>query len=780
MDFVLDPFVDSEKYFETSLQQFQFFDKYSRFRYDLGRRETWRETVKRAVDYLREVSENKLSEYDYSEIEQAILNMEVMPSMRLLAMAGAAAKAFPQSIFNCAYQVIDSIEAIVEVLNISMNGIGVGFSVEKQYIDKLPDIVKRDTVYPLEFVIEDSTLGWCEALRVGLYAWFNGNDIRFDYSRIRDAGSVLRTKGGRSSGFQPLKKLLDFARDKILNCNSDRLSSLAVYDIICMISNCVVSGGHRRVAALCLFDYDDNLMLHAKDNDELEINPHRYNCNNSMVLPERELTQKEILQFLMAMDNGNNGEPGIFSRYAAKKNMPARRDENYEFGTNACQPGFATVLTPDGIRTFCDIGVGSVIWSGRTWVNVVNKKLNGIKSVYMYIGNGCVFVGTEDHKILTFDDDNKHIKKDVDSVFNDGNEVYSQMYHDDDDRIEFTDYATLRQKLYIGEFEVYDITVDGIEHMYWTGGLIVSNCGEIVLRPKQFCNLSSVVCRKSDTLRDLERKVRLATIIGTIQSMITDFNGLSPQWRQNCEAERLLGVDLNGQMDCKTVRNIEVQNDLRTYAQVINEYYAALLGITPSAAITTVKPSGNSGVLLNVSSGIHPRWSKYYIRNVRVSKTSPLYRVLLESGVKLSPENGQTGNDATSYVVSFPVKSPDGALTRHDVTALSQLEYWQQVKTNWTEHNVSCSIYYDENEILDVANWLYYNQDIIGGLTFFPKFDMSYAQAPYIEITKDEYEKLLSEFPKIYFSLLQQYEDEDLTTMAQEVACSAGQCDLQL
>lgn len=960
MDFLIDPFVDSEKYFETQLQQYQFFDKYSRFNYEHGRRETWKETVKRTVDYLRWVSYDKLDDSDYNDIYDAILKMEVMPSMRLLATAGKAAQKMPQSIYNCCFCAIDNIMSFVEILNISMNGVGVGFSVEKDYVNQLPDVKEFDRAKMAVFIIPDSTEGWCKAFEVGLNAWFNGEDIVFDYSQIRPAGSVLTTKGGRASGYLPLKKLLDFTRDVVLRNSGMRLSTLDVYDIVCKIGDCVVSGGHRRTAMLCLFDYDDGLMLDAKSSNIIN-HPHRYNTNNSVVLPDRKLSQKEILGYLMQMDKDSNGEPGIFSRRAARNTIPNRR-EYKRFGLNPCQPGYATVLTPDGIRTLDDITVGSVIWSGNKWTKVVNKIYTGIKPVYEYFSSGGVFTGTKEHKIIQngerveaqnadsfdakcgdFDNDieiNQHdvmdglvigdgsvhkasnnlvylivgendqdyfdseiknlfighreklsdhndcwivntsikaselpytyerevphrfligdknkkagflkglfsangshirtgtssrvmlkqtshilirqvqmmlssigirsyitINKPFVNKFSNGEYEVKQSYdlNITSDRYKFMEIVGFIQKYkrdklqgnvlnrgfsgtlqfvkFAGHHKVYDITVDCKEHTYWTGGLLVSNCGEIFLRNKQFCNLSSVVCRSNDTLENLAHKVKIATLIGTIQSMVVNFTGLSGDWQQNCEDERLLGVDLNGQLDCKLVRYADTQRYLASIAIQTNLKYAAKLDINSSAGITTVKPSGNSGVLLNVSSGIHPRWSEYYIRNVRVSKTSPLYRVLKESGVKLSPENGQTEEVASSYVVSFPMKSPAGAITRHDITAIEQLNYWKQVKLNWTEHNPSQTVYYNDDEILDVAQWIYKNQNIIGGLSFLPKFDASYPQAPYIEITRNQYDKLLYEFPKIDFSLLQQYEDEDLTESAFEVACSAGQCDLQL
>lgn len=636
-----DPYSDLDEYFPTPLQRFQFLDKYSRYRYDLGRRETWSETVDRAVDYMRWLSRDKLSEKDYKEIHHAILNLHVMPSMRLLAMAGEAAKRDSKSIFNCAALAIDSIESIVEVLSLSMAGVGIGFSVESRYTNQLPRIKRQSGTFSV-FIIPDTTDGWCTALRVGLEAWYSGKDIVFDYSQIRKAGEPLRTKGGRASGSRPLKELLDFTRGRITSRGGTQLRPIDVYDIVDKIGDCVIQGGVRRVAFLSMFDIDDALMLNAKAGDFWKLQPWRYNSNNSVVI-EREMSLDEVRALMLSMDASKNGEPGIISRVAIKNTMPDRRNKEHEF--------------------------------------------------------------------------------------------------------------------------------------------LVNGCAEVVLRGDpgggQLCNLTSVVCRADDDVNMLAYKVRVATVIGTIQAMATDFN-LRPQWSTNQREESLLGVDLNGQMDCAEVRKPEVQQFLKQHAIEVNEKYAKRLGVNPSAAITTVKPSGNSGVMLDISSGIHPRWSAYYIRNVRVSKTSPLYRVLKDSGVKMSPENGQNAETATTFVVGFPTKSPDGAITRHDMGAIEQLDYWKSVKLNWTEHNPSMTCYYNEDELEAVIQWVYDNQLVIGGLSFLPRFDMNYENAPYIEIDQETYERMVSEFPKIKWGLLAEYEKSDLSSSGQEVACSAGACEFKL
>jgi len=634
---VKDAFDKSDSYFPTQLQKFQFYDKYSRFNYDLGRRETWLETVTRAVDYLREISENRLDEKDYERIHKGILEMKVMPSMRLLAMAGDPARRSNIAIYNCSYLPVDSIDSFVEALIISMNGCGVGFSVERQYIEQMPRIQRQIRKINPPHIVKDTSEGWADALRTGLTTWFNGEDITFDFSEVRQAGAPLKIKGGRASGPEPLRQMLSFSREKVLNRQGGFMTSLDAHDIMCAVGGAAVSGGVRRTAMISLFDYDDKEMRHCKDGDFWQKNSQRWNANNSAVWPNRELTQQEIARFVLDMVDSGRGEPGIFNRRAAVESRPSRRVAA-EFGTNPC--------------------------------------------------------------------------------------------------------------------------------------------GEIILRPFQFCNLTSAVARKDDTFEILKDKVELATIIGSIQSMATNFPGLRPQWQQNCEEERLLGVDLNGQLDSALSQDPDVQSRLRYIAEETNRTYAEKLGIRQSAAVTAVKPSGNSSQLLNSSSGLHPRWSEYYIRNVRVGAHTPIFRVLQDEGVPMDPENGQTVENATTWVAHFPVKSPEGAPTRNSKTAVEQCDYWLQNKVHYTEHNPSVTITYKPDEVIDIVKWIWDHQDRIGGMAFLPAMDANYDQMPYVEIGKEEYDRLAKNFPHIDFSKVYRYEERDLTTAAQELACMAGNCDI--
>ena len=630
-------FGDSDQYFPTQLQKFQFYDKYSRFNYELGRRETWIETIDRAVGYLKELSDYRLPAKTYEQIRKGMLEMKVMTSMRLLAMAGSAARRNNICIYNCSYMPVDALDCFVEALIISMCGCGVGFSVESKYIENFPRIRRQLGIEPVKYVVEDSADGWANALRFGLETWFDGGDVRFDYSQVRPAGAPLRIKGGRASGPEPLRKMLEFARSRILARQGSFLRSLDAHDIMCAVGSAAVSGGVRRTAMISLFDYDDKEMRFAKSGDFERHNNQRWNANNSAVWPERPITQAETARYLLDMVETGRGEPGIFYRQAAVNSIPERR-KVAEFGTNPC--------------------------------------------------------------------------------------------------------------------------------------------GEILLRPYEFCNLSIAIARKEDTYETLREKVELATIIGTIQSMATHFPGLRPQWKQNCQEERLLGVDINGQLDSPVAQDAEVQNMLRQIAIETNKQAANILRINQSAAITCVKPSGNSSQLFDCSPGIHARWSPYYVRNVRVGTHTPIFKVLRDAGVPMDPENGQMPETADTWVIHFPVISPEGAQTRKSRTAIQQCEYWLQNKLNWTEHNPSVTITYQENEVLDIIKWVWKNQDKIGGMTFLPAFDAQYDQMPYVEISKEEYEKLAGEFPEIDFSKIYRYEKEDHTTAAQELACLAGNCDI--
>ncbi len=633
---------ESKRFFRNPLSELIYYRTYSRWMPDKGRRETWVETIDRYLAFMKETLGDKLSATDYADLREAMLKQEIMPSMRLLWSAGDAARKTHVAAYNCSFIAPESLQDFGEIMYILMCGTGVGFSVEQQSIHKLPQIKKQTGKKLPTHVVDDSKEGWADALTLGLNTWFNGEDIAFDYSQVRPQGSRLKVMGGRASGPEPLRALLDFTREKIMQRQGRRLNTLDVHDVICKIGEVVVMGGVRRSALISLSDLDDVEMRGAKQGAFYVSHPQRSMANNSAVYNEKP-TISEFLDEWISLIKSGSGERGIFNRSTILQQLPERRREH-----------FAEYLSTCGTNP----------------------------------------------------------------------------------------------------------------------------CGEIILRSKQFCNLSEVVARADDDEQSLLRKIRLATILGTFQSTLTNFPYLSDAWKKNCEEERLLGVSITGQWDCKAVRNANTLRKLRDESVKVNEEYAERFGVNRSTCITCVKPSGTVSQLVDAASGMHARHSPYYIRRVRISASDPLFKMLKDQKFPYKPEVGQTDGDATTYVLEFPVKAPDGATYRDDLSALEQLEHWKLVKTNFTEHNPSVTVSVGEEEWLEVGNWLYKNWDIIGGLSFLPRTNHVYALAPYEAITKEQYERLAAKLPSIDFSEVVAYEESDETQGAKELACVGGACEL--
>ncbi|HOY11358.1 MAG TPA: ATP cone domain-containing protein [Candidatus Paceibacterota bacterium] len=633
---------ESKKYFRNQLSEFVYYTTYSRWIPEKGRRETWMETVDRYVNFMRDNLGGKLTKKEYDEIRHNMLSMRAMGSMRLLWAAGKAAAATHVCAYNCSYIAPTDWRDFGEIMYVLMCGTGCGYSVEHQNVEQLP-IIQRQTGEKLKtHVIKDSKEGWADAFVLGLRTWAAGKDIAFDYSEIRPQGARLKTMGGRASGPEPLRNLIDFSRAKMLTRQGRRLTTLDVHDIICKTGEVVVMGGVRRSALISLSDLDDQEIKEAKNGQFYISHPERMMANNSVVYNEKP-TIAEFLDEWLNLIKAQSGERGTFNRGSLEKQLPARR------------------------------------WP--------------------------IF------------------KKDA-------------------------QYSGLNP------------------------------CGEIVLKSKQFCNLSEVVARREDTLADLADKVRVATILGTYQSTLTKFGYLSPEWRKNCEEERLLGVSITGQWDCPALRNPEAMKKLQKVAVETNKKYAKRFGIAQSTAVTCVKPSGNGSQLFDSSSGCHPRHAKYYIRRVRIERHNPIFLMLKDMGVPYHPEVGQTDANANTYVLEFPVKAPEGAVVKKDITAMDQLEYWKMLKENYTEHNPSVTVSVGEDEWLRVGNWLYENWDLVGGLSFLPRNDYVYKLAPYEEITKERYEMMAKDFPEIDFSKIVLYEYDDVTTGSKELACAGGTCEI--
>lgn len=644
--------MESKKYFKDNpLGEFIYLRTYARWIPSENRRETWIETVDRYMSFMKENLGDKLSENEYAEIREAILKQEVMPSMRLMQFAGEPARKCNTCAYNCTFIAPTAIEDFAEIMYLSMQGCGVGFAAESQNVEQLPQIQKQTKEKLPTHVVADSKEGWCDALTIGLLAWYEGKDVEFDFSRVRPAGARLKTMGGKASGPDPLRSLLEFARERMLKRQGRRLRPIDVHDIICKIGECVVSGGVRRTAMISLSDLDDPDMRDAKKGQFYQTAPHRTVANNSAVY-ESAPTSQELMEEWVALMKSGSGERGIFNRGSLTASLPKRRVEYFK----------------------------------------------------------------------------------------------KQGFIDSDGRV--------------------------------VGPIGTNPCAEIILQSKQFCNLSEAIARAEDSHEDLVRKARIASILGTYQSTLTNFNYISKEWKEHCDDEHLLGVSVTGQWDSEAAREPKTLQAMRDVAVETNKEYAKRFGVKPSMAVTAVKPSGTVSQTFNCSSGIHPRHAKYYIRRVRISATDSLFKVLKDQGVPYHPEVGQTEENANTFVLEFPVKAPGGAKFKDDFTALEQLEYWKRIKTNFTEHNPSATVSVGDDEWIEVVDWIQKNWDIVGGLSFLPRFDHVYQLAPYEAIDEKRYKELVENFPNVDYSKLVIYEHTDETEQKQELACAGGTCEI--
>lgn len=637
----------------NALGEFVYLRTYARWIERENRRETWVETVDRYVSFMRENLGARLTEAEYTEVREAILTHEVMPSMRLMQFAGEPARRCNSCAYNCTFIAPTRLSDLAEIMYLSMQGCGVGFSVESEHVERFPQVERQRGQLLPPYTIRDSKEGWCDALTHGLETWYAGRDVAFDYSEIRPAGARLRVMGGKASGPEPLRSLLTFARERILARQGRRLRTIDVHDIICKIGECVVSGGVRRTAMISLSDLDDADLRDAKKGQFYLTDPHRSVANNSAVYRERP-TATELMDEWIALMKSGSGERGIFNRGAIAHTLPERRARYFTL------TGF---MAEDGVVT---------------------------------------------------------------------------------------------------------------------GPIGTNPCGEILLQSKQFCNLSEIIARPTDTQASLVRKARLAAILGTYQATLTSFRYISRDWTEHCEAERLLGVSITGQWDSAEVRKPETLRLLRETAVATNAEFAVRFGISPATAVTAIKPSGTVSQTLNTSSGIHPRHAAFYVRRIRISATDALFKLLRDQGVPYHPEVGQSAENATTYVLEFPVAAPAGSTVRDNLTALEQLEYWKNVKLNYTEHNPSATISVSDDEWIAVVNWVHTHWSIVGGLSFLPRTNHVYRLAPYEALTEEEYLARTASFPTIDYAKLVTYELNDETEQKRELACAGGTCEIEV
>ena len=631
----------------TKYQEFIHLSRYSRWLPKEGRRETWRETVTRYFDFfqehLKQSCKYSLDKSLREELEDAVIHLKIMPSMRCLMTAGEALKRENIAGYNCSYVAVDRPQAFDEILYVLMNGTGVGFSVERQFVSNLPTVADEFHPSDTTIVVQDSKMGWAKAFKELVAMLYHGQIPKWDLSKVRPAGAPLKTFGGRASGPEPLRRLFEFTKEIFQNAHGRKLSSIECHDIVCKTAEIVVVGGVRRSALISLSNLSDDRMRVAKSGQWWIDNGQRALANNSACY-----TEKPDIGIFMdewkALYDSKSGERGIFNRESAKKiaEKNERRDVGHDFGTNPCS--------------------------------------------------------------------------------------------------------------------------------------------EIILRSKEFCNLSEVVVRPDDTEDTLLNKVRLATILGTFQSTLTNFKYVSKDWKKNCIEERLLGVSLTGIMDNKwtagKLNGLDVLlKNLKQMSVDTNKEWSKKLKINQSAAITCVKPSGTVSQLVDSASGIHARHNPYYIRTVRGDKKDPLTKMMVEQGFP-AEDDVMKPNDTT--VFSFPIKCSPDAVFRQDLTAIEQLELWKTYQVHWCEHKPSVTISVKEEEWIDVGAWVYKNFDLMSGVSFLPYSEHTYKQAPYQDCNEKEYKDLMNKMPtSVDWNKLSQYEKSDMTVGSQELACSAGSCEIQ-
>ena len=629
----------------TEYQNYIAISRYARWIEKENRRETWSETVERYVSYMQgryeKLTKKKLDKKERDRWVDAITTLKVMPSMRALMTAGPALDKDNVAGFNCSYVAIDNVRTFDEIMYILMCGTGVGFSVERQYVDKLPDIAEQFHKTETVIKVRDSKIGWAKSYRELIAMLYAGQIPQFDMSLVRPAGAKLKTFGGRASGPDPLRDLFKFSIETFQKAKGRKLNSIECHDIVCKIADVVVCGGVRRSALISLSNLSDIRMRDAKTGQWWDNNPQRSYANNSVAYTEKPDIGTFMKEWVSLYDS-KSGERGIFNRVASQKmaTRSGRRDGEHDFGTNPCS--------------------------------------------------------------------------------------------------------------------------------------------EIVLRNKQFCNLSEVVVRPDDTEKTLKEKVEIATIFGTLQSTLSDFRYLTKQWKDNTEEERLLGVSLTGIMDNfilsggafnqAVLKSLLV--NLKDHAIETNKKWAELLGVNQSTAITCVKPSGTVSQLVDSASGIHPRYSPYYLRTVRADKKDPLCDMMIDKGFH-AEDDVMKPND--TKVIYFPMKSPVESVMRDAKSAIEQLEIWKTYQLYWCEHKPSITVYVKEEEWLQVGAWVYENFDVMSGVSFLPHSDHSYKQAPYQEVDKKTYQEWLTKTPRnINWMDLTKYEKEDTTTSSKELACTAG------
>jgi len=769
------------------LQEYIHLSKYSRWREKWKRRESWQETIKRLHDFwtdniLDKLNNNEITQECYEELSKIINEnslfideKKVMPSMRSMMTAGKALAKDHTAGYNCSFIAVTHQAVFSEIFFLLLCGAGTGFSVERQYIVKLPEV--SEEMYPTDTVlkIRDSKLGWATGLKELISMLYNGQIPQWDLSSVRPAGSMLKTFGGRASGPEPLNDLFKNIVRIFKESKGRKLSSIECYDIICYVMETVICGGVRRSAGISLSNLTDDRMRRAKDGTWWVTSPQRAMTNNSVAYTEKPDLDSFSKEW-RTLYKSKSGERGIWNKVSAKKVAEkCGREYDGDYGTNPCFTGDMRLLTVDGYQSFKDLC--------DTEPYIINKHRDVSKSKVWCSGeketvsinfiNKNSITCTPNHIFL--DDNNDEVEaKDLEGHY----------LH-----LNLVDSVTPS-----GAQLVYDFT-EPLTNWGFVEGVLVHNCGETILRDNgSLCNLSEVIITPQCTFDDIKEKVRVATNVGTLQSTLTNFRFLRSIWKKNADEERLLGVSLTGIMDHIIFMNKATRDEfvtwsgdknldslekilkyLHDYSHECNKKTAKLLNINHSNHIGVVKPSGTVSLLTGTSSGIHPRYAKYYIRRVRNDRKDPLSQLMIDEGVPHV-------EDGDKFIFSFFVKSPNHSIIQEDIGAMEQLELWKIYKENWCDGNPSQTIYYTDDDYFAIADWLWKNWDSVGGLSFFPFTDSSegvYKNAPLEAITEEEYKRLVLTFPKtIHWEKLPKYEKNDCTESAQTLACAGGACEL--
>ncbi len=937
---------------------------YARWIEEAKKRESWEGSVGRYFNYTDSHVPDSLKD-EWNNAQRLVTFKEVMPSMRGLWSAGPALEENNLALYNCAYIAMDEKEKFAEMLYILMHGTGVGFSVERQFIGLLPEVptlVEADVC----LIIEDSKLGWKAAYDNCILNLYSGYIPNFDYSEIRPKGARLKTFGGRASGHEPLKQLIEYTIRIFKNAQGRKLNSLEVHDLCCMIANCVVVGGVRRSACISFSNLSDQRLKHAKDGMFWQENPQRSMANNSIAYTEKPDSAIFMEEWLNLLRSGS-GERGIFNTEAARRKANKMGRMEGEVRANPCFTGNMRLLTESGYKSFYELegqtnikikAIDGTITEGKVWCSGVKdtvavsyrnpdyatitctpdhvfmladgteceaKDLKGKRSKVFYkmktyfdripfmagfiqgdgntgrlnslthkgmevfIGvkdldvakllnaevvgtkwysveakdiaeyynlsaeslptrdfpnytwkskeellnflsglwsaNGCVIKG----KRVSFKATNKNLVLYLQELLNKELKISSYITTNKVKEVKFSngtyeckesydlnigkhkDIITFAENIsFAQEYKRIDldtlitlkspivssVTANGISKVFdftepkfhWgvVEGVIVHNCVEALLLDRQLCNLTETVVRPTDNVDTLKEKIRAAVLIGCVQATYTNFPNVSPKWKDNCEAERLIGVSLTGTCDSPLLRKVndstrELLASLKEYAYECAKEFAKELGINVPKQITLTKPSGTVSQLVNCASGLHPRYADYYIRRVRVNVKDPIARLLKDKGVPCNPEVGQTWEECNTIVFDFPMKSPRGSINRHMWTAIEQLEYWKMFNQYWCDGNPSVTIYVKEDEWVGVGAWVYQNWSQVCGLSFLPYDGGNYQLAPYEEVTAEKYHEATRLFSKLNIDLdseLDQYEQDDNTEGAKTYACVGGVCEI--